>query len=261
MSSFITRKQMLRLGEVNKRPELAQIILSGKGSFQAARQYAKEHRVAVLNFASYTQPGGGVEAGISTQEESLCRCSTLFAVINSRYMHERFYKHSVRYLTEGWDIFQCDVLHKCRDYSSVLSYAPEILVFKEDKKGNPMLDEKDFYNVDIITSAAPRIPKKLSGNFDDVQKKKYMDLYLERAEMIIGSAARKHADVLILGAYGCGAFNNPPDLVAKAFAQVTRKYRSCFEIIEYAVYPGAGSRNYEVFKDVLRGQFDDLKIN
>lgn len=255
-----TPEQMHRLGQPKKRSSSAQIILSGKGSFEAARTYAGNRQVAVLNFASYTQPGGGVEAGVRTQEESLCRCSTLFAVINSRYMHEYFYNHSVRYLTEGWDIFQCEVLHKCRYYSSALSYAPDILVFKDDKNGNPLLEEKDRFLVDVITSAAPRIPKALRGKLSETQQKALFNVYCERAEMILGTAARKHADVLILGAYGCGAFNNPPELVAKAFAQVTQKYKDCFETVEYAIYPGARSSNYQVFKNVLQGKIDNLKI-
>ena len=52
----------------------AEIIVSKKRSYEAAAGYPGE-RVCVHNFASATNPGGGVTKGSSAQEECLCRCS------------------------------------------------------------------------------------------------------------------------------------------------------------------------------------------
>ena len=44
-----------------KSNKLADIVVSGKRTFQAAKAYAKvRKKVSVLNFASATNPGGGV---------------------------------------------------------------------------------------------------------------------------------------------------------------------------------------------------------
>lgn len=43
-------------------------------------------------------------------------------------------------------------------------------------------------------------------------------------------------DVLILGAFGCGAFQNPPSVVAAAARTVVKDYLLCFGAIEFAVY-------------------------
>ena len=58
-----------------------------------------------------------------------------------------------------------------------------------------------------------------------------------------------NAEGLILGAFGCGAFCNPPELVADVFAEMTEKYRECFDTIEYAVFhTERETANYEAFR-------------
>ena len=67
--------------------EKTKVIVSGKRSLEAAETYAKQgKKVCVLNFASATNPGGGVVNGSSAQEECICRCTMLYPCLNADAM-------------------------------------------------------------------------------------------------------------------------------------------------------------------------------
>ncbi len=56
----------------------------------------------------------------------------------------------------------------------------------------------------------------------------------------------------MLGAFGCGAFENDPEVVARAYKTVLQEFPRVFEQIEFAVYcTPKSSVNYDVFKRVL----------
>ena len=60
---------------------------------------------------------------------------------------------------------------------------------------------------------------------------------------------RSNDEVVILGAFGCGAFENDPEAVAAAFSNVIARYRRCFKTIELAIYCSPrDEQNYNIFK-------------
>lgn len=222
-------------------------VVSKKRSFEAAAEYARDgKKVCVLNFASSTNPGGGVTRGSSAQEECLCRCSTLYPCLNIEKMWNAFYGP---HRAAGNPLYNDDCL-----------YTPGVVVFKSDVSFPERMEEADWYQVDVITCAAPNL-RSVPSNFmnpcagetpAEIENEKLYKLHQQRIEKIFRIAAANGAEILILGAFGCGAFCNPPEVVAKAFKAVQEKYASYFEMIEYAVFCGRyETENYQVFRKVL----------
>ena len=95
----------------------AQVIVSRKRTLEAASAYIGK-KVCVLNFASATNPGGGVTRGSSAQEEAICRCSSLYFNLREKRMWEGFYApHRA----------QKNPLH-----NDDCIYTPGVVVFKSD---------------------------------------------------------------------------------------------------------------------------------
>lgn len=87
----------------------------------------------------------------------------------------------------------------------------------------------------------------------DINDKELAQLLTSRIRRIFEIAAANGNEALILGAFGCGAFKNPPIVVAKVFAEQLQAFRGCFKAIEFAVFhTEREAGNYNAFKAAIR---------
>lgn len=223
----------------------ANVLVSTKRTYEAASAY-KGRKVCVHNFASVTNPGGGVTKGSSAQEECLCRCSTLYFNLNTSDMWAGFYSPHRN---------AQDPLH-----NDDCIYTPKVTVFKTDTAEPRLMPEADWYQVNVITCAAPNLrlmPSNAMNSGDGVKQVKLADkdlynLHVKRLSRIMDIAVAGGNEVVILGAFGCGAFENNPEGVASASKEVVSKYLDCFETIEFAIYCSSrDEQNYRILKRVL----------
>ena len=239
---FVAERESVIVPSPHK-AEKAKVIVSGKRSLEAAESYAKQgKKVCVLNFASATNPGGGVANGSSAQEEAICRCTTLFPCLSTDYMWNVFYSPHRK---------AADPL-----YNNDCIYTPDICVFKSDINFPEPIPKEDWWNVNIITCAAPNLRERPSNEMNPhagdkavkITPTELEELLTARIRRIFEITVANGNEVLILGAFGCGAFRNPPQLVAKVFNAVMQNFLCYFDTIEYAVYHTEREvANYEVF--------------
>lgn len=245
-AKFYAADKAIELPCVEKRN--TKISVTDERTFQAAKRLCGEYegkRVAVLNFASATNPGGGVTKGSSAQEEALCRCSTLYPCLKTDELWDKFYS-----------------MHRKRAdvrYTDTCIYTPDVVVFKSDTAAPALLDENEWYSVDVITCAAPNLRPKPSnamnpgaGKAIKVTDAELLELHKSRGRKILSVAAENGAKVLVLGAFGCGAFRNNPMIVARAYKEILAEFEGRFENVTFAVYcPPDDKGNFNTFSRVL----------
>ncbi|MCI3277972.1 TIGR02452 family protein [Streptomyces cylindrosporus] len=197
--------------------------VTGESSLEAARRLGGE--VAVLNFASARNPGGGFLNGAQAQEEALCRASALYTCL---LRAPEFYDHHRS--------------HRDAFYTDRVIHSPSVPVFRDDR--GRLLDEP--YTAGFLTAAAPN-----AGVVRRTTPERAADLpgaLAVRAERVLETAAANGYRRLVLGAWGCGVFQNEPAQVADAFRALLLadgRFARTFEHVAFGILdrtPGSTTR-------------------
>lgn len=212
----------------------------------AARLHTENpaRKIAVLNFASASHPGGGVVRGANAQEECLCRCTTLYLALTGKNAAP-FY-----HLSHG------NALH-----TDACLYTPGVVAIKTDTSLPELMPREEWFSFDVVSCSAPNLRTQPGNamnpgdtNPAHIADNDLLELHVRRWRQILRAAAGRD-DVLVLGAFGCGAFRNPPEIVAEAFKELHRRdplLVGAFREIVFAVYcPPQDDTNFRVFRAAL----------
>ncbi|TBU23163.1 hypothetical protein BD311DRAFT_769014 [Dichomitus squalens] len=234
----------------------------------------KSTDIGVLSFASAKRPGGGYLHGSSEQEDTIARLSSLVASLASPAAKD-FYKEHRAFRNEDGS-----GLH---DHSMV--YSPGVVVFRKDaddehapgRNSRSTPPERDNVGGAFISPYIIDVVSAVPVNAAAVHQKHVIlpgepQLYQEGIRRVMkdrmGRALRvfeTHGDkVLILGAFGCGSFENKVEMIASLWAELLvcgetvdgvkreARFKQSFEKVVFAV-PG---RLFEPFKRAF-----DLRVD
>ncbi|MBR4641376.1 MAG: TIGR02452 family protein [Selenomonadaceae bacterium] len=206
-------------------------------TLEAAIAMQRKHlelKIAVHNFASATNPGGGVRHGSRAQEEALCRCSTLYPVLNTEDNWKKFYTVNRE---------RGNSLH-----DDACIYSPEIIICKNDADKPTRLPRDNRDLVDVITIAAPNLRNLTIGD------EELFNLQESRLRHMFTVVAHHGAEIFVTGAFGCGAFKNNPKVVAEAYKKILPEFDGFFKEIVFAIYCRPQETiNFDTFRRILFG--------
>ena len=225
MKSRVIKYDEKELMPVVSRGYEQKIFITLKDSLVVAGEsIERNNKVAVLNFAGPEEVGGGFLDGTAGQEEKLIYRTDFESLMD--------YYHNEQDKNPDFKIYPL--------YDHLL-LTQDVTVFRDSKFA--ALDNP--FKVGILTSAAP-VPKPtfaptgfcLVGDGDDIH---YEDENTKEQLRKIIYTQLKTAydfdyDAIVLGAFGCGAFKNPPKIIANVYREVIDAYfKGAFKEIAFAI--------------------------
>ncbi|MBS1794998.1 MAG: TIGR02452 family protein [Acidobacteria bacterium] len=202
-------------------------------TLEAAKRICREDAAAdpfVLNFASAKNPGGGFLRGAEAQEESLARSSALYPT-----------------LTKFFELYEYNRGRATCLYSDWMIYSPRVPVFRND---DGSLLQKP-YLATFLTS--PAVNAGVVRRQEPHNVARIEPVNRERARKFLWIANQKRHQTLVLGAWGCGVFQNYPAEIARIFDELfAGEFENRFERVIMAIYDRTPEKKvYGAFAEVF----------
>jgi uncharacterized protein (TIGR02452 family) len=207
--------------------------ITDETTLEAAKRIFKEDAdedAFVLNFASAKNPGGGFLRGTIAQEESIAYASALYATLTP---HSEMYDYNRR---NGTAL-----------YSDWMIYSPKVPVFRNDD-GSLL---RTPYAATFLTS--PAVNAGALRQNEPQKADLIAPINRMRARKLLWIANREAHQPLILGAWGCGVFQNDPAEIAEMFKDLLAgEFENCFRRVIMAIYDKTPSKTvYNAFAEVF----------
>lgn len=219
--------------ELTRNDAATRFEITDETTLEAAKRIAKENAdedTFVLNFASAKNPGGGFLRGTIAQEESIAYASALYATLTP---HSAMYEYNRK---NGSAL-----------YSDWMIYSPKVPVFRNDD--GSLLQTP--YAAAFLTS--PAVNAGAVKQNEPQKADLIAPINRERARKFLWIANREEHQTLILGAWGCGVFQNDPQEIAEMFKDLLAgEFENCFRRVIMAIYDKTPSKTvYHAFTEVF----------
>jgi uncharacterized protein (TIGR02452 family) len=201
---------------------------------QAAYELTKNKgRTGCLNFASAKNPGGGFLGGAMAQEESLALSSALYPTLMKHFEMYEYNRGKSTYL-----------------YSDYMIYSPDVVVFRDDEG----VLISDPYPLSFVTSPAVNIGAMKTNRPEEMLLAE--ETMLRRMDKVLGLFVHHRIEHVLLGAWGCGVFQNNPEDIARYFAGFLLnggKYSRSFKSVLFAVFDRSRDQhNIKAFQEYFK---------
>ncbi len=202
---------------------------------------------AILNLASRRRPGGGYDRGMSAQEETLCRLSTLSQSLY-QYYDPKYKCVQDAAVPHRFNAYPLDI-----DFGGI--YSPGVMFFRMNLRSGYAFREEPFA-CGVITVAA--LSFREPNNYCN-EERQYMApdggftpqgdaIQLNKIRTICRLALKNGHDSVVLGAFGCGVNKLPAGAVANQFRRVLDEpeFKGKFRAVVFAILEGRGSARHPI---------------
>ena len=190
-------------------------------------------RPALLNMASPTNPGGKYNIGEKAQEEMIFYRSNMWAYLDPDG-------------TSGLSFCEAKFPnYPLPDVGGL--YTPGVTFIRGSEADKFRLIKPR--KIDIVSVPSIKFPKLVDGEYSASDRERMFN----KIRAIL-SIAREHGnDAVVLSAFGCGMFRNPPESVSVLFEEVIREhFAGVFKRIVFAIKCVDGKvSNYDAFARVF----------
>jgi len=208
---------------------------------EVTRSLTREHGecFAVLNMANAFVPGGGYVEGAVAQEENMFRRTDCHFRVGEEEYDARLdgYRPAMtRLLSARYGAVYLDV-----DRPRVCLRGAEDRARAD--LGYRWLPDDEVFPFFELRASAQDLRDGSDFDPDDARRRIAAQLSTLQAHRI------RH---VVLGAFGCGAFRNPADRVARIYAEEIAARAADFSVVAFAIYgAGYGPDNYGPFAEVF----------
>ena len=197
---------------------------------------------AILNLASRRKPGGGYDRGMSAQEETLCRLSTLSQSLYQYFDATRKCVQDAE-VPHRFNAYPLDI-----DFGGI--YSPDVAFFRRNLKDGYAFRERPFF-CGVITVAALSF-REPNAYCNEERQYRTSDggftpagdtIQLNKIRTICRLALKNGRDSIVLGAFGCGVNKLPCEAVAEQFRRVFEEpeFKGKFRVLVFAILEGRAS--------------------
>lgn len=208
------------------------------GTFTKELTVIYGQKFAVLNMANSQTFGGGYLTGARAQEENMFRrtnCSLYFEDSTPQVndSNKKIYSTKMSNIINGKNgkvYLDTDNIRVC---------------FKDEAKyGYKLLKPEKYFPFYELRAAAINLNDPENNPFNRSKTKK-------RIRVQFTTLIDKNIKYVVLSAFGCGAFKNPPEIICEIYKELIFEYIDEFNVIAFAIIDAGNDivgGNYKIFK-------------
>ena len=210
---------------------------------------------AVLNFANAFVPGGGYVEGCSAQEENIFRRTDLHFTLDRSQTNSSGSQYTKQMSTlinaEGPDP---------RVYMDFANNKHNVVIRGPESERYDFLPENEIFPFVELRAAAWDL-----RHVDNIDQGHFIKDCRRRIRAQLLTLRDNRVRCVVLGAFGCGAFENPPSVVAEIYVEEISLMRADFDIIAFAIIMSpdnldAFRNKFSLFREPLLKLRDQLSL-